>query len=96
MSAAESSLLEAPLSKEGISEAIWKKREKWLASILEIIENQQSFILLKNCFALPKLQYVLHTSLACSHMEDLGRFDASLAAALAAISNIRFEENYLV
>ena len=52
--------------------------------------------MLKNCFALSKLQYMLCASLAYSHMEDLGTFDDALVAALAAVTNTRFGENFLV
>ena len=51
--------------------------------------------LLKNCFALPKLQYILRASPVYSHMEDLESFFDALVAALAAVTKIRFGENSL-
>ena len=46
------SLLEAPLTVEGILAAICEKREdlERMKSRLRLIENHQSFVLLKNCF----------------------------------------------
>ena len=62
--AAKSFLLGTPLSEEGIAVAIREKREdlEQLVSKLKIIENHQVFILLKDCFALLKLQYILRIS----------------------------------
>ena len=53
-------LLGAPLTEEGLSDAVRGKCEDWerLVSSLEFIESHQAFVLLKNCFGIPKLQYV--------------------------------------
>ena len=92
MPAAESSLVVDPLSEKGISIAIRKKRQdlERLVSKLKIIDNHQAFILLKNCFALSKLQYMLRASSAYSHMEDLEKFDDALIAAQDAVTSIKF------
>ena len=95
--AAKCFLLGATLSKEGISVAIREKCDDFerLVSKLKIIKNHQAFILLKKCFVLPKLQYILRASLACSHIKDLEKFDDTLVAAVAVVTNIKFWENSL-
>lgn len=93
-----SSLLGAPLSEEGIRDAILERRadlERMVAR-LKLIENHQAFVLLKNCFALPKLQYLLRASPAYKRRGELSRFDDTLVAALSAVTNVRFEGDSLV
>ena len=83
-----------PPSLKRFSVAIREKRDylERLVSKLKI-ENHKAFILLKNSFALPKLKYILRASPAHSHMEDSKRLDDVLAAALAAVTNLRIGEN---
>ena len=99
MPTAKSFLLGAPPppSEKRISVAVREKVEnlELLVFNMKIIEKHQAFILLKNCFALPKLQYIFRISPAYSHMEDLERFDDALVAVLAAVTNIRFGEKSL-
>ena len=59
-----------------------------LVSRLELIESHQSFVLIKNCFAIPKLQYVHRVIPAYIQVDNLSRLDRSLVAALAAVSNV--------
>jgi hypothetical protein len=88
--ASESNLLGAPLSEEGISSAIREKCEdlRRMTTRLNMIENHMAFTLLKNCFALPKLQYILRASPAYRCNEDLEAFDKVLVEALSSISNV--------
>ena len=75
--AAEACLLGTPLSEEGLSSAVRGRREDMerMAARLQLIENHQAFVLLKNCFSLPKLQYVLRTSPAYKQEAELEAFD---------------------
>ena len=95
----ECPLLEALLSEEGISVDIREKHEdlERYVSKLEKIEKQKhkAFIWLKNGFALSKLQYILRASPAHSYMADVERFDDSLVAALAVVTNMKFGQNSL-
>ena len=93
-----SSLLGAPLSDEGVSEVVQERCEdlERLVARLKLIENHQAFALLKSCFSLPKLQYVLRASPAYKAGEDLARFDRTLAMALSAVANVRLEGDSLV
>ena len=90
-----STLLGAPLSERGISYVIRERAEdlERMVSKLHLIENHQAFVLLKNCFALPKLQYVLRSSPAYRQEAELGNFDKVLLAALSCVTNTRFEDD---
>ena len=87
------SLLGAPLTVEGISAVIREKREdlERMTSRLRLIENHQAFVLLKNCFSLPKLQYILRASPAYRRGNDLKEFDGTLVTALSTVTNVQIE-----
>ena len=94
----EVSLLGAPLSEAGVSAAVTEKRGdlERLVSRLSLIENHQAFALLKNCFSLPKLQYILRASPAYRRMERLAEFDETLVSALSTVTNVHLEGDSLV
>jgi len=94
----DSTLLGAPLSEGGISTAVRERQEdlERLVARLNIIESHQAFVLLKNCFSLPKLQYILRASPAYREEESLTMFDETLTAALSSVTNVRFEGDSLV
>ena len=98
VSVEDSSLLGAPLFERGIPAAVAEKREdlERLSSRLKLIENHQAFALLKNCFALPKLQYILRASPAYRNNEDLSQFDRVIVSALSMVTNVKFEGDSLV
>ena len=91
-------LLGAPLSEEGITSAMTEKREglERMVARLKLIENHQAFSLLKNCFAIPKLMYVMRASPAYKQEDELTKFDEILERALATVTNVRFDNNSLV
>ena len=62
--ACDLSLLGAPVDIKGIPGTIHEKREalERMTSKLEVLNPHQAFVLLKNAFAIPKLQYVLRAS----------------------------------
>jgi len=97
VSEAEGSLLGAPLSEEGLAAAVSEKCEdlRRMVSRLELIESHQAFALLKSCFAIPKLQYILRASPAYRQVEDLARFDETLVAALTTVTNVCFDGSSL-
>ena len=98
MEVKDATLLGAPLSGDGVSKAILEKRDdlERITSRLQLIENHQAFVLLKNCFSLPKLQYILRASPAYQHRDVLAKFDETLVAALSTVTNVHFEEDCLV
>ena len=70
-------LLGALLSVEGIPAALKKKTEDLdkLISRLEFVDPHEAFVLLKNCFSIPRLQYILRTSPTFLCQDELVRFD---------------------
>ena len=94
----ESSLLGAPLTEEGVAMAVSGKRGdlERVTARLKLIENHQAFALLKNCFSLPKLQYILRASPAYRCTEVLAGFDETLVGALSTVTNVHFEGDSLV
>ena len=91
--ASQGTLLGAPLSKDGLATAIRERCEdlERLVSRLELIESHQAFALLKNCLAIPKLQYILRASPAYKQVADLAGFDKTVVAALRTVTNVHFE-----
>ena len=74
------SLLGAPVDIQGIPGTIHEKREalERITSKLEVLNPHQSIVLLKNAFAIPKLQYVLRASPAYLYREELRVVDRAL------------------
>ena len=93
----DSTLLGAPLSEEGILAAVREKSVdlRRMVTRLNMIENHQAFVLLKNCFSLPKLQYILRASPAYRLVDELKSFDGVLIEALSTISNVQYENESL-
>ena len=91
----ECSLLGAPVSPAGIPEVLLGKKEDLdlLISKLEVVDNHQAFVLLRNAFAIPKLQYVLRASPAYACSGGLRSFDFSLREALARITNVEMKND---
>ena len=91
----ECSLLGAPVSPAGIPEVLLGKKEDLdlLISKLEVVDNHQAFVLLRNAFAIPKLQYVLRASPAYAFSGGLRSFDFSLREALARITNVEMKND---
>ena len=87
------SLLRAPVDIQGIPEAIQEKREtlERTTSKLEVLNPHQAFVLLKNAFAIPKLQYVLRASPAYLCREELSVFDRALFDSLGSVANVSLE-----
>ena len=87
--ACDLSLLVAPVDIQGIPGTINEKREA--TSKLEVLNPHQAFVLLKNAFAIPKLQYVLRASTAYLCREKLRIFDRALFGSLERVANVSLE-----
>ena len=87
------SLLEAPVDIQGIPETIHEKREglERMTSKLEVLNPHQAFVLLKNAFAILKLQYVLRASPAYLYKEELSVFDRALFDSVGRGVNVSLE-----
>ena len=91
--ACDLSLLGAPVVIQGIPGTINKKREalERMTSKLKLLNPHQAFVLLKNAFAIPKLQYVLRASPAYLCREELSVFDRALFDSLGRVTNVSLE-----
>ena len=92
--ACDLSLLGAPVDIQGIPGTINEKREalERMTSKLEVLNPDQAFVLLKNAFAIPKLQYVLRASPAYLCREELQVFDRALFGSLWRVTNVSLEQ----
>ena len=88
--ACDLSLLGAPVDIQGIPGTIHEKREalERMTSKLEVLNPHQAFVLLKNVFAIPKLQYVLTASPAYLCGEELSVFGRALFDSLGRVTNL--------
>ena len=91
--ACDLSLLGAPVDMQGIPGTIHEKGEalERMTSKLEVLNPHQPFVLLKNAFAIPKLQYVLRSSPAYLSTEELRVFDRALFDSLGRVANVSLE-----
>ena len=91
--ACDLSLLGAPVDIQGIPGTIHEKREalERMTSKLEVLNPHQAFVLLKNAFAIPKLQYVLRSSPDYLCGEELSVFDRALFDSLGRVTNVSLE-----
>ena len=64
-----------------------------MTSKLEVLNPHRAFVLLKNAFAIPKLQYVLRASPAYLCREKLRIFDRDLFGTLGRVANVSLEED---
>ena len=80
---------------QGIPGTINEKREahERMTSKLEVLNPHQALVLLKNAFAIPKLQYVLRASPAYLCREELRIFDRALFGSLGREANVLLEGN---
>ena len=91
--ACDLSLMGALVDIQGIPGTINEKREvlERMTSKLEVRNPYQAFVLLKNAFAIPKLQYVLRASPAYLCREELQIFDRALFGSLGRVTNVSLE-----
>ena len=91
--ACDLSLLGAPVDIQGIPGNVNEKREtlERMTSKLEVLNPHQAFVLLKNAFAIPNLQYVLRASPAYLCREELCIFDRALFGSLGRVANVSLE-----
>ena len=78
---------------QGISGTIHEKREalERMTSKLKVLNPHQAFVLLKNAFAIPKLQYVLRASPVYLCREELRVFDRALFDSQGRVANVSLE-----
>ena len=90
--ACDLSLLGASVDIQGIPGTIHEKSEALakMTSKLKVLNQHQAFVLLKNAFAIPKLQYVLRASPAYLGREELELriFNRALFDSLGKVANV--------
>ena len=90
--ACDLSLFGAPVNIQGILGTIHKREAlERMTSKLEVLNPHQTLVLLKNAFAIPKLQYVLRSSPVYLCREDLRIFDSAPSDSLGRVANVPLE-----
>ncbi len=87
-------LLGSPLTPAAITPALTGKAEELhrLLRRLLHIDAHTALALLKNCFSIPKLQYLLRTSKAYKETGSLENIDKSIQEAVTGITNVNFSD----
>ena len=87
-------LLGSALTEEALPGLLAEKLTelKRLTSRLEHVDSHQAFTLLKSCFAIPKLQYILRTAQAYKFPQHLREIDDTIKSSLSNITNVAFSE----
>jgi len=91
---AQAMLLGAPIgSDDEISVALIKKMDEFqrLSHRLLQLNAHDAFFLLKNCFSLPKLQYILRCA-PCYNSDVLMKYDSLIRDTLQSILNITLSD----
>ena len=88
-------LLGAPIFPRLSPKAIIEKHDDLIrmAGRLEQIDPYKAFGLLKNCFTLPKLLYILRASPSYLNGAQLGAFDCTVCKTISKISNVAFNDS---
>ena len=86
-------LLGAPVSPEAIEEVLNSKLEslKLMTKRLELLDSHEAMYLLKNCFALPKLNYFLRSSPCFLKKDILQEYDSVIKESLVSILNLKLD-----
>lgn len=87
-------LLGAPVFTEGVSSVLQTKRQALSLAREHLLHlsGHVSLVLLRNCFALPRMVYVLRTSPTWLFEHDLEELDGTLKLALESILNVNLNE----
>ena len=87
----EASLLGAPLHINGVDAALSAKRIQLedVAKRLNKLAAHEAFFLLKSCFAVPRLQYLLRTA-PCSLSSGTKQIDEVIEGIVSSLVNVKF------
>ena len=91
----EWTLLGAPVTEAAGDSILRKKLEalKLMGQRLKDIDAHDALFLLRNCFSIPKLTYLLRTAPFYKHNELVALYDEELRTILQSILNITLEED---
>jgi hypothetical protein len=89
----EASLLGAPLHIKGVDAALSSKCDQLqdVTQKLLKLSAHESFFLLKSCFAIPRLQYLLRTA-PCSASPMTEHLDGVIRGVVSSLANVKFNE----
>ena len=87
-------LLGAPLLPPAVEPFLEKKLEDLsrLTEKLKLLDNHEAFFLLKNCFSMPKIMYLLRCAPCFMCPDTLERFDLMLRSSLQAVLNVTLDD----
>jgi hypothetical protein len=90
----QQALLGSPLTQAATAPAIRVKKEalELMVSRLVQVDSHPALVLLKNCFAIPKLLHLLRTTAAYMETVDLRAFDDVIRRTVTTISNVHFDD----
>ena len=88
-------LLGAPITEGAMDSILREKLEalELMGDRLKEVDAHDALFLLKNCFAIPKLMYVLRTAPTFKHPEILLEYDNKLKEVLQSILNVTLEDD---
>lgn len=88
------SLLGAPIFSEGVSSALQAKIIALKSSLghLKHLSAHVALILLRNCFTMPRVTYILRTAPTWMFKQDIEAFDRVLQQGLEAVLNVSFNK----
>ena len=64
-----------------------------LSEVVTKLDAHYAFYLLKNCFTLPNLLYLLRTSACFEELDLLQQYDSTIRKSLSKICNVNVNEN---
>ena len=87
-------LLGSPLTSTAIRPQFQHKLSifKAMTEKLSLLDRHPAYFLLKNCFLIPKLMYLLHSSPTFQHPDLLADFDDCLKSCATDICNVSFDD----
>ncbi|XP_063385543.1 uncharacterized protein LOC134671614 [Cydia fagiglandana] len=88
------SLLGAPIFPDGVSAALQTKKEALVAvrGHLGNLSSHVALTLLRNCFATPRMTYILRTSPSWLFVDDARELDGQLKLTLELVLNVELSE----
>ena len=87
-------LLGAPITEEAMERIFIKTHNKMKLMLERLgqLNNHMAYYILKNCFAIPKLTYLLRTSAYFKYEHLLAKMDEDIKNALQSICNSEFNQ----
>ena len=87
-------ILGSPLTSTALRPQFQHKHSifKAMTEKLSLLDRHQAYFLLKNCFSMPKLMYLLRSSPTFQHPDLLADFDDCLKSCAADICNVLFDD----